>query len=156
MAFCAKCGGSLTEGAAYCPSCGTAVEATPATTPPGAQAAPMSSNVVATLCYLGWFVTAIVFLVLEPYRRDPFVRFHAFQSIFVSAAAVILLMAWSVVYRVLLLISLGLLDAIGSLVTTIIYLGLFVLWLFMMYKAYNNERFMLPWVGPLADKQATA
>ncbi len=42
----------------------------------------MDTNVVAALTYLVGFVTGILFLVLDPYKSNSFVRFHAFQSIF--------------------------------------------------------------------------
>ena len=34
------------------------------------------------------------------------------------------------------------------------FLGFFILWLMLMYKAYNRERWVLPFIGPLAEKQA--
>lgn len=160
MAFCAKCGASLNEGSAFCPSCGAAVGAaspattSPAATPPGAVAAPMSSNVAAALSYLLGFITGIIFLVIEPYRRDPFVRFHAFQSIFLSAALVILSIIWSTVFGALFFASFGILWSFLALVWVLIRIAFFVLWLLMMYKAYNKERFLLPFIGPIAAKQA--
>jgi len=156
MAFCAKCGASLTEGAAFCPSCGAATGATPtATTPvPAAAAAPMTSNVAAALSYLLGFITGIIFLVIEPYRRDSFVRFHAFQSIFLSAAVVIISIVWSAVFGALFFASLGILWSFLGLVWILLRLAFFVVWLLMIYKAYNNERFLLPFIGPIAAKQA--
>jgi uncharacterized membrane protein len=158
MAFCAKCGASLSEGAAFCPSCGAATGATPsAPTPaPAATAAPMTSNVAAALSYLLGFITGIIFLVIEPYRRDPFVRFHAFQSIFLSAAVVIISIIWSAVFGALFFASLGILWSFLGLVWILIRLAFFVVWLLIMYKAYSNERFLLPFIGPLAAKQAGA
>lgn len=157
MAFCAKCGASLSESAAFCPSCGAAVGATtPAIIAPGPQAAPMTSNVAAALSYLLGFITGIIFLVIEPYRRDPFVRFHAFQSIFLSAALVIISIIWSTVFGALFFASFGILWSFLGLIWILIRIAFFVLWLLMMYKAYNNERFLLPFIGPIAAKQAGA
>ena len=86
MAPCTKCNATLTGGSSFCGRCRTPV---PGTTQPRAQtvsASPgvsgsgLTSNVAGTFaCVLGW-ITAIVFLVLEPYKRDRFVRFHAMQS----------------------------------------------------------------------------
>ena len=73
MAFCAKCGAQVNEGAAFCPACGNAI----ATTSGGAAAAPapaatgMSSNVAGMLTYILGIITGIIFLVIEPYKRDP-------------------------------------------------------------------------------------
>ena len=68
MAFCAKCGASLPEGANFYSSCGTTVGAALP------SAGPLSSNVAALLSYVLWFITGIVFLMLEPYKKDKFVR----------------------------------------------------------------------------------
>lgn len=116
----------------------------------------MTSNVAAALSYLLGFITGIIFLVIEPYRRDPFVRFHAFQSIFLSAALVIISIIWSTVFGALFFASFGILWSFLGLIWILIRIAFFVLWLLMMYKAYNNERFLLPFIGPIAAKQAGA
>ena len=46
----------------------------------------MTDNVASALCYLLGLITGIIFLVLTPYNRNPVVRFHAFQSIFLNVA----------------------------------------------------------------------
>lgn len=160
MAFCPTCG---TQGdGAFCANCGTALPAGAArpgtgATPPPPPAQPVSSagletNVASALCYLVGLLTGVLFLVLEPYSRDRTVRFHAFQSIFMS-------LAWFVIYTVAMILTfaLGSIPFIGGIVATLIYLALMLggvgLWLFLMYKAYNNERYVLPVIGPLAEKQ---
>ena len=123
VAFCSKCGNEVTAGAGFCPKCGQQVSAPGTTQPaaqprapgttqpaaqPGASGTPqptaqagagggqMSNNVAGLLCYVLIPITGILFLVLEPYNRDPFVRFHAFQSIFFLAATIVLIIAdWS-------------------------------------------------------------
>lgn len=156
MAFCAKCGTQVPVGATFCQQCGAPVAATTPTsgptTPASGAAAPqpalvasgMSSNVAGLLCYILGFITGIIFLVIEPYKRDSFVRFHAFQSIFYSVACIIIN---RVFYYALPWSMFPLLSLIG--------LALFVGWLFLMFKAYNNERFKLPVIGDLAEKQAS-
>ena len=113
----------------------------------------MDENVVAALCYLLGVLTGILFLVLEPYNRNPVIRFHAFQSIFVWIAAIVTGMVLSVIAY-----PLAALPFIGWLIVLLMWLafslGTLVLWVFLMYKAYNKERFVLPVVGPLAEKQA--
>jgi uncharacterized membrane protein len=164
MAFCAKCGAAISEGSRVCPSCGAPAEepasdsrATPsAPVSPLTTAVPMSSNVAAALAYLLGFITGIIFLVIEPYRRDSFVRFHAFQSIFLSAAILIVWIIWSAVFGALFFASFGVLWSLLALIWVLLKIGFFVLWLLMMYKAYSNERFMLPYIGPLAAKQSGA
>jgi uncharacterized membrane protein len=76
-------------------------------------------------------------------KNDKFVRFHAFQSIFYWVAVIIIFFClgavlpfslWIVVYWPLRLLTL-----VGM--------------IFLMYKAYNNERYKLPFIGDLAEKQ---
>jgi uncharacterized membrane protein len=89
------------------------------------------SQVVAAAAYLLGFVTGILFLYLEPYDKDEFVRFHARQSIAFS-------IAWFVINLVL-----GLQELIN--------LGLAIMWIFLMYKAYSGERYRIPQLADLAD-----
>src|SRR5271165_5245073 len=99
MPFCATCGATV-EGR-FCAKCGTAVAgaaAPPPQTPPAYQPppapvvtnAPMADNVASTLCYALGFITGILFLVLAPYNQNRTVRFHAFQSIFLSVGFIII------------------------------------------------------------------
>jgi uncharacterized membrane protein len=105
----------------------------------------MTSNVAGMLSYILGFITGIIFLVIEPYKRDPFVRFHAFQSIFYWVAcfiigfALVLILPFSM-YPLVLLVR----------------LAMFVGWIFLMYKAYSNEKYKLPLIGDLAEKQAAS
>src|SRR5436190_1661131 len=96
MAFCTSCGA---EGQGkFCAKCGapmgSATTATASEPPPRpaasvAQAAGLEENVVAAVCYLGFVLTGILFLVIEPYNHNPTIRFHAFQSIFFWLAVII-------------------------------------------------------------------
>ena len=160
MAFCSKCGSAVSEGASFCSVCGSPASATGAqATPPvppipaGAAGTGLSSNVAAALSYLAGFITGIIFLVVEPYRRDKFVRFHALQSIGFSVAIVILEIVWSLIVSVGFL-SFGFLFAIVGLVGFVIWLAVIGFWLFLMYKAYNNETYLIPVIGDWASKQA--
>jgi uncharacterized membrane protein len=161
MPFCPSCGAPV-EGR-FCAKCGASVEAAtegagpaagPTPPPPGAGAAAgLEDNVAGALCYLLGFVTGILFLVLEPYSKRPFVRFHAFQSILFCAAWIALSIALSIAFGIvgavlhflwfMLLPLRGLVGLVG-----------FLIWLFLMYKAYNHEWYQLPLVGPIAAKQA--
>jgi uncharacterized membrane protein len=96
------------------------------------------------------FVSGIFFLVAEPYKRDRFVRFHAFQAIFLSVAW----LAAYLVLGVLLPIVPAMLWRVAWLLYSVLVLGSFLLWLLLMYKAYNREEFKLPAIGDLAAKQA--
>jgi uncharacterized membrane protein len=114
----------------------------------------MTNNLAGALCYIAGFITGIVFLVLEPYNKNRFVRFHAFQSIFFSVVCIVFSMVWSWLFFSLLFTPGMGLWGLFSLVWLVIRLGMFAAWIFLMYKAYNNEEFKLPVIGDLAAKQA--
>ena len=158
MAFCPNCGSEVTG--SFCPNCGTAVSGAtasggaglPPQTPPGAIAVPgLTQNVASALCYLGWFVTGIIFLVLSPYNTNRTIRFHAFQSIFATIAVIIL--------RIILGLIVGMLFVVhswwlGVLLYRVFNILVFIGWLYMMYTAYTNKKVKLPIIGDLAEKQA--
>ncbi len=101
MPFCARCGAALQPADRFCTRCGLP----PAGSGPGAgrpPAAGMPEHIAAALCYLLGLITGVLFLVVEPYRSNRLIRFHAFQSVFLSAA-------WFVVWlaAVILLPGLG-------------------------------------------------
>jgi hypothetical protein len=91
MIRCSTCGANLNDGTAFCAFCGSPqTGAMPSGGPPPAQSpgpqsgGGMSPNVAGALAYPLGFITGIFFLWRDPYKYDPFVRFHAFQSIFLS------------------------------------------------------------------------
>jgi uncharacterized membrane protein len=117
------------------------------------QAAVLDENVVAALCYFAFVLTGILFLVIEPYNRNPAIRFHAYQSIFFWLAVVIGGIALSAIsFIILALPFIG--GAVSFLLSLAYWLGAVVLWLYLMYKAYNRVRVVLPVIGPWAEKQA--
>ena len=108
---------------------------------PGAGGGQMTSNVAGMLCYVLTLITGILFLVLEPYNRDPFVRFHAFQAIFFCVAAMVLSIAVAII------------PWVGWILSPFLMLGLMVLWVVLMFQAYQNKKWKLPVIGDLAEKQ---
>ena len=149
MAFCAKCGGQLPDGAAACPACGAMVTTSGAAAAAGSSG--MANNMAGALCYLFGWITGLIFLVLDPYKNDKTVRFHAFQSIFFNLSMIAVYIAFIFLGFMLSMMHLGLLMLPLSFVLGV---GIFALWLLLMFKAYNNEKFKLPVIGDLAEKQA--
>jgi len=154
MAFCANCG-SQVDGR-FCPKCGAAVNVAGgnvgAAAPPAAPAASaggLTENVACALCYAVGFVTGILFLVLAPYNQNRNIRFHAFQSIFYSVAA----FAVGIVFGFIGIITGGWTLFLLP-VFWLIRLGMFVLWLVLIIKAYQNQKLVLPIIGPMAEQQA--
>jgi uncharacterized membrane protein len=113
----------------------------------------MTDNLASALCYVLGFLTGVLFLVLEPYNKNKLIRFHAFQSIFLNIAMFVIDFALVIVFAILVRIPI-----LGPMLALVIWpafgLGCLALWLFLMYKAYNNQKFVLPIIGPLAEKQA--
>jgi uncharacterized membrane protein len=105
------------------------------------------------LAYSLGIITGVLFLVLEPYRRDRFVRFHAMQSILYFVAAVAFGIVWRIMVGLLMSIS-GWLALATVPIRLLISLGLFCLWFFLMYQAYSGREFSIPILGPIAKKQA--
>jgi uncharacterized membrane protein len=120
---------------------------------PAAAGTAMSSNVAGLLTYILGFITGIIFLVIEPYKNDKFVRFHAFQSIFFNVALIVFWIAYTIVASILSYVSLGILGLLMGLLGLLISLAILAYWIFLMYKAYNNERYKVPFIGDLAAKQ---
>jgi uncharacterized membrane protein len=104
----------------------------------------LAPNVAGALSYLLGPITGILFLVLE--KEDRFVRFHAAQSIGVSIALVAVNVVLMVLGAVLAAIPiLGWL--IGLALSLMVGLGGFVLWLYLMYRAYQGDEWEVPGVG---------
>jgi uncharacterized membrane protein len=124
-----------------------------APTPTPAASSGMTNNMVGALCYFAGWITGVIFLVIEPYKNDKFVRFHAFQSIFFNVALIGVYIVFMILGVVLSAIHLGVLLIPLWLILAV---GIFGSWLFLMWKAYSNEQFKLPIIGDLAAKQAGA
>jgi uncharacterized membrane protein len=159
MAFCTKCGADV-QGR-FCAKCGAQVDsgeaqgAGPQPAPAQIGAPGLTENVASALCYLVGLLTGILFLVLQPYSQNRTIRFHAFQSIFLHLGLIVVFLGLALATSILRLI-----PFVGVLLSFVLYpvisLGFFVLWVMLMYKAYNNERWVLPVIGALAEKQAYA
>jgi uncharacterized membrane protein len=109
---------------------------------------PLQHNVVCTLCYLLGAISGALFLFLEPYNQNREVRFHAWQSILLNivffAAALILRIAW----------GLPLIGIVFVALAVLLQLAGVVLWLYLLYTAFNGQKIKLPIIGDMAERQA--
>jgi uncharacterized membrane protein len=161
MAFCPKCGSSVGDGAGFCPSCGSAIgspasatSAAPSDAPPPpapivAASGQMDEKLAGLLCYVFGWVTGIIFYIIDKRR---FVRFHAAQSIVVFAGI-------HIVYFILgaflgfSMFAGGLGSfSLGFILYPIIGLVSFILWILLMVKAYQGQKFRVPIAADLAEK----
>ena len=159
MAFCSKCGNQMGADSSFCGKCGAAVSgpSMSSATVAHVPGASLSNNIAGVLCYSLGLITGIIFLVIEPYKNIRFVRFHAVQSILYFIVCCIFSAMWRVII-VNIFLSGGGLHAFGTiaLLYSFIRLLMFVGWIFLMFKAYNNEEFRFPIIGDLAAQQARA
>ncbi|HEV8182970.1 MAG TPA: DUF4870 domain-containing protein [Candidatus Angelobacter sp.] len=114
----------------------------------------MTNNVAGCLCYLVGWITGLIFLVIEPYKNDKFVRFHAFQSIFLNVAVIAVWIGAMILSTILGFITRGLGFFIMGPLMMLIWVGVLVVVVICMIKAYGNQQFKLPIIGDLAAKQA--
>lgn len=162
MAFCGNCGAVLGAEAAFCGGCGRQVAAAaqaslmpgsaPVVGPGTAVASGLTPNLAGALTYALGIITGVLFLVLEPYRNDRFVRFHAMQSILFTAACVAFSIAWIIMWGILFSIT-GYLALVAVPLRLLISLGIFAFWLFLMYQAYNQREYRIPFIGAIAARQ---
>ena len=116
---------------------------------PVAAQSGLSDNAAGGLAYVT-IIPAIIFLIVPPYNRNRFVRFHSWQSIMLAIAWIVVEVALVVLGRIP---GVGLVDLfLGPLVG----LAFFVLWLLVLIQAFTGKMFKLPIVGDLAEKQANS
>ncbi len=148
MPFCPTCGTQIADGAS-CPKCAGAVAQGVSATAAAPAAAGLADNVAGALAYVT-IIPAILFLVLEPFNKKRFVRFHSFQCIFFA-------IAWTVLWIGLSFIGhIPFLGWATLLLWPLIGLAGFVIWLILVVKAYQGQMFKLPVIGDMAEQQAGA
>jgi len=111
--------------------------------PPQAAQSGLSDNAAGALAYVT-IIPAIIFLIVEPYNKNSFVRFHAWQCIFLCIAAIAIH------------IALSLIPVIGWILMPFVSLGILIVAIIALLKALKGERFQLPIIGKFASQQAGA
>jgi uncharacterized membrane protein len=109
----------------------------------------LSDNAAGGLAYIT-IIPAIIFLVVEPYNRNSYIRFHSWQCIFLAAAWIVIDVALTVFAK--MFSFMGVFWIFG--LTPLVSLAMFILWIMVLIKAFNGERYKLPIIGDLAEKQA--
>ena len=116
------------------------VPATPAPPPAVVSDSGLSDNAAGALAYIT-IIPAILFLVLEPYNKRPFVRFHAFQCLGLAVCAF--------AFGMLMIIPI-----LGWIVGIIGDLALFVVWILCIVKASQGQRWKVPLIGNYVENLA--
>ncbi|UWZ86147.1 DUF4870 domain-containing protein [Occallatibacter riparius] len=113
---------------------------------PQAQQAGLSENAACALAYVT-FIPAIIFLATAPYNQNPKIKFHSWQSICLFIAAIVVRVAVGFLYPIF-----G--WAITSMLSLVVSLGLFAVWLLVVINAVNGKAFKIPVIAAFAEKQA--
>jgi len=149
MPHCTKCGAAIADSAGFCPRCGATQGAAASSSPAASTQSGLAENVAGLLCYvLGW-ITGLIFYLTD---KRPFVRFHAAQSIVVFGALTIIRIIVGMLFVTggLAGITTGL--SLGIMLFWLISLVGLILWVLLMVKAYQGERYRVPIAADLADK----
>ncbi len=149
---CAYCAFQMPQTAAFCPGCGQKMGASESQAQ--GRVGYLSENVAGALAYLS-FVPAVIFLLLDPYRRSSFVRFHSVQCLVLWLVGIVFVFALRLLGMLVFLI-----PVLGPLLIVVVdvafILAAIVLWFVLIIKALQGERLMVPWVGDLAERYAHA
>jgi uncharacterized membrane protein len=145
LTSCPHCAAQMPETAAFCPGCGRSMQ-----TRASGKVGVFPENIAGALAYLT-FIPAIVFLTLDPYKKNRFVRFHSVQCLLLWGAVILLAIALKLASVVLFIIPvLG--PLLVLLVSVVVGLAAFVIWLVLVVKAFQGEMFMLPMLGEVAEQ----
>ena len=152
--FCTGCGGQMPDNANNCPSCGKSTGAAAAAPASASSGGGLADNVAGMLAYIT-IIPPILFLLIEPYNKNKFIRFHCFQHLFLIAGFFV---AW--IGLMILSIVLAFIPVLGHIVAFLLWLGLglggFILFILLLVKAYQGQKWKIPYIGDMAEKQANA
>ena len=147
---CPECSAQMPGSADFCPGCGRSMQTE---TAPRERPAVRRNDLLAACMYLT-FLPALAFLLLDRYRRNPFVRFHSVQCLLlwlisIAAAVLVRLLAPLIFF----------IPRVGPLLVvlfvTFAALAALFLWIVLVVKALQGERFALPLIGGMAEKYST-
>lgn len=158
LTSCPHCAARMPETAAFCPGCGQAMvgqfvtESTVNEIRAQGRVGVLRENIAGAFAYIS-FVPAVIFLVLDPYNKNRFLRFHSVQCLLLWAAAIAIAIALKLASVVLFIIPvLG--PLLVLLVSMVVGLAAVVIWFVLVIKALQGEMFKLPMLGDLAEQYA--
>ncbi len=154
MAFCSSCGANIADGAGFCPQCGKGQGAASGGGASAGAGTGLAENVASGLCYvLGW-LTGIIFLLID---KRPSVKFHAAQSIVVFGALHVIQIVLGYMFGFGFMFGRGgsmASWAVAGLISSVVGLACLILWILLMVKAFQGEKFRVPVAAEFADKLA--
>jgi uncharacterized membrane protein len=151
MAYCSKCGEDIQAGAAFCPKCGQPQTGEPMAQTSQSAGTGLSENVAGLLCYLLGWLTGIIFFLID---KRPYVRFHAAQSIVVFGGLHVLNIAIGIITGAGFMMGGWGAFGMGWGLHSLISLVALILWIVLMVKAHQGERFKVPIAAGIAESLA--
>src|SRR2546430_15789253 len=126
--------------------------ANPAPGPATSTSTGLPSNVAAALACIP-LIGGLIFYIIE--KNDRFVRFYAMQSIIFGGVWFLFNLASWILHSILWMIPVAgpLFAGLWVFLSSLIHLGLFVLMIITMVKAFSGVRWDIPYIGPIARKQ---
>lgn len=150
--ICPHCSSKMPEISAFCPGCGRSVQESAEVGLPELRTTSTRDALLGALAYVA-LVPAIIFLALPSLKASKFVRFHSWQSIFFTLAAIILAICMRGLFAFFSLFP-GTGFLLGVLASGLVFLALVFLWLVLVTKAIQGEAYEVPWLGRLAENLA--
>jgi len=159
---CNNCGYQPYRTSRFCPNCGAIIAAPVASAAPAGVASPtpaaapdkqftasdvstgLPDNFAGMLAY--FILPAIVFLLIRPFKRNRFVRFHSIQCLLTVSVLIVVQLALALFGKVMPLLVLSMYG--------LLVLAEITLWLLLLFKTYQGERFKLPVIGDIAERLA--
>jgi uncharacterized membrane protein len=138
--ICPACKTETGSDSTFCPHCGANTATGVAASAPSQQSG-LSETAAGVVAYIT-IIPAIIFLVMEPYNRSSFIRFHAWQSIFFGITVAIVLFVLVVI------------PILGWILFFPVGLAFLIFWIFVMIKASKGERYKIPFIGNGAEQAA--
>lgn len=145
LTSCPHCAAQMPETAAFCPGCGRPMQAEGRAQ---GKVGALSEPIAGALAYFT-FIPAIVFLVLEPYKKNRFVRFHSLQCLLLWLAGILLAIALKLAGFLLFIIPVAG-PLLVLLLSMVVGLAAVAIWLVLVVKAFQGVTFRLPLLGDFA------
>jgi len=117
----------------------------------GGKGTGLAPNIASLLCYICMPISSIVFMLMEKENKD--VQFHAWQGTIFGVGYIVVIVAIEIL-AALLGAMVSFLGVVLGLLIPIIGLVAFVLWIICLVKAYQGERWKIPYIGDIAEKKA--
>ena len=146
--ICSHCDAEMPDISVFCPECGRTVKSNAESL----RAINPGAAFFGAVAYIT-FLPAAVFLLIPRLRRDTFVRFHCWQSVFFAIATALAALAMRLLFALLSLLP-GIGFLLACLSVGVVSIGFVVLWVVLVGKAALGQSYNLPWIGTQAARLA--